>query len=199
MNFWDQRFSEPGFKYGTEPNAFLRAQAASIAPASRVLVPGDGEGRNGVWLAGLGHAVLSVDSSAVGLTKAAQLAQSRGVAIATERVDLADWAPAVSSFDAVVLIYTHLPSAIRQTTHRALACGLKPGGLLIVEAFHPLQLACTSGGPKDGDMLYTPDQLNGDFDGILQSTLAWHGEVTLSEGLGHQGPAHVTRWVGHRL
>ena len=74
--FWDDRFAEPGFKYGTQPNAFLREQAAVLAPCSRVLVPGDGEGRNGVWLAQQGHRVLSVDSSAVGLAKAAALASA---------------------------------------------------------------------------------------------------------------------------
>ena len=38
MNFWDQRFAEPGYKYGTEPNAFLREQAVRLtapAPISR--------------------------------------------------------------------------------------------------------------------------------------------------------------------
>lgn len=87
--FWDARFAEPGFKYGSEPNAFLRAHAAQFAPAAQVLVPGDGdrEGRNGVWL----------------------------------------------------------------------AQGLRPGGRLVLEAFHPAQLALRSGGPKDLDLLYTPD------------------------------------------
>ena len=83
MNFWDQRFAEPGFKYGTEPNAFLKEQASRLPPASAVLVPGDGEGRNGVWLAGQGHRVTSVDSSAVGLQKARELAAHRGVALST--------------------------------------------------------------------------------------------------------------------
>lgn len=69
MNFWDQRFAEPGYKYGTEPNAFLREQATRFAPHSQILVPGDGEGRNGVWLAQQGHSVTSVDSSAVGLQR----------------------------------------------------------------------------------------------------------------------------------
>lgn len=40
LNFWDQRFADAGYKYGTQPNAFLREQAARLPPASRVLVPG---------------------------------------------------------------------------------------------------------------------------------------------------------------
>lgn len=199
MNLWDQRFAEPGYKYGLEPNAFLREQATRLAPVSRVLVPGDGEGRNGVWLAEQGHSVMSVDYSTVGLQKAQALAASRGVALTTELVDLADWAPASSAFDGVVLVYTHLPSAIRQPAHRRLARGLRAGGWLLLEAFHPEQLAHSSGGPKDVDMLYAPALLDDDFAGLLRCELSWHGEVQLAEGPGHQGLAHVTRWLGQRL
>lgn len=199
MNFWDRCFSEPGFKYGTQPNAYLQAQASKFQSPARVLVPGDGEGRNGVWLAEQGHDVLSVDNSFVGLKKAAELASSRGVKLATALVDLSDWTPPQRSFDAVILIYTHLPNAIRQRAHRALARGLKPGGLLLLEAFHPGQLAFSSGGPKDSDMLYSPELLNDDFAGLFKGTESWQGEVDLSEGPGHQGRAHVTRWLGLRL
>lgn len=51
MSFWDQQFGADGYKYGTQPNAFLVAQAHRLKPGGDVLVPGDGEGRNGVWLA----------------------------------------------------------------------------------------------------------------------------------------------------
>lgn len=196
MNFWDQRFAEPGFKYGTEPNAFVQQQAAPLLPGSRLLLPGDGEGRNGVWLAQQGHHVTSVDLSAVGMKKAAELAAQRGVALTTELVDLAHWAPEPGSFDAVLLIFTHLPPSIRRDAHRRLAQGLKPGGRLILEAFHPEQLQHSSGGPGDVAMLYTPDQLTDDFAGLLVASHAWHGNITLSEGPGHQGLAAVTRWMG---
>lgn len=196
MNFWDQNFSVAGYKYGTSPNAFLVEQASRLSPASDVLVPGDGEGRNSVWLAKQGHSVTAMDASQVGLQKASSLAGERGVAIETVLGDLADWAPAPSSFDAVVLIYVHLPEAIRQQAHRRLARALRPGGHLILESFHPDQLAHTSGGPKDVTMLYTPALLAADFAGVLETAMAWDGETVLSEGPGHQGLAHVTRWIG---
>ncbi len=159
-------------------------------------MPGDGEGRNSVWLAQQGHRVTAMDASQVGLQKASSLAGERGVAIKTVLGDLADWAPAPSSFDAVVLIYVHLPEAIRQQAHRRLARALRPGGHLILESFHPGQLAHTSGGPKDVTMLYTPALLAADFAGVLETAMAWDGETVLSEGPGHQGLAHVTRWIG---
>lgn len=198
MNFWDQRYAGPDYKYGTSPNIFLREQAVRLTPPADVLVPGDGEGRNGVWLAQQGHRVTAVDYSATGLRKARELADSHGVALTTVLADLGEWSPAPAAFDAVVLIYVHLPGAIRQTAHRRLALGLRPGGWLVLEAFHPAQLAHTSGGPKDPDMLYTPEMLASDFSGLLAPVLSWEGDITLSEGPGHQGLAHVTRWVGQR-
>ena len=199
MNFWDQRFAEPGFKYGTEPNAFVRQQAAHLAPGSHVLMPGDGEGRNGVWLAQQAHHVTSVDSSAVGLKKARELAAQLGVALATELADLAHWAPKAGSFDAVMIVFAHLPQSFRREAHRRLAHGLKPGGRLMVEAFHPEQLRRSSGGPKDVTMLYSTEQLSDDFAGLLTPEHVWHGEVSLSEGSGHHGLAIVTRWTGQKL
>jgi SAM-dependent methyltransferase len=195
MSFWDQSFAAAGYKYGTQPNAFLVWQAQRIAPASDVLVPGDGEGRNGVWLAQQGHRVTAMDGSGVGLLKAQALAAERGVAITTEHGDLADWAPEPARFDAVVLTFVHLPPAIRAGAHRRLAAGLRPGGLLLLEAFHPQQLQHGSGGPKDAAMLYTPELLRDDFGDALDELMAWQGEVMLDEGPGHQGRAHVTRWV----
>lgn len=196
MNFWDQNFSVAGFKYGTSPNAFLVEQARRLTPASDVLVPGDGEGRNSVWLAQQGHRVTAMDASSVGLQKAQTLATERGMVVNTVLGDLAEWAPEVASFDAVVLIYVHLPPAIRERAHRRLAAGLRPGGWLILECFHPEQVPRTSGGPKDVAMLYTPALVAADLAGLLEPVMAWDGETLLSEGPGHQGLAHVTRWVG---
>ena len=197
MNFWDQQFGAEGYKYGTQPNAFLAAQAHRLAPGSDVLVPGDGEGRNGAWLAGQGHRVTAMDGSAVGLEKARALAASRGVHLQTVQADLADWTPAPGSADAVVLTFVHLPPAIRLAAHRRLMQALRPGGLLLLEAFHPRQLPLRSGGPKDEAMLYTLAMLRQDFDG-LDECLGEEVETLLDEGPGHQGPAQVVRWIGRR-
>lgn len=196
--FWDQRFAEPGYKYGTEPNAFLLAQAGRLRPAGRVLVPGDGEGRNGVWLAEQGHTVLSMDSSGVGLSKVQALAAQRGVSVDIEQGDLAYWAPVPGAWDAVVLTYVHLPTAIRQAAHRRLVQGLSADGWFLLEAFHPLQLQHHSGGPRDPDMLYTVAQLREDLSPWCEEVIGWEGPVELREGPGHQGTAYVTRWLGRR-
>jgi hypothetical protein len=152
-----------------------------------------------VWLAERGHTITAIDSSPVGLAKARALAAERGVSIETVEADLAHWDPESATCDAVVLIYVHLPPAIRPTIHRALWSTLSPGGLIILEAFHPRQLAHQSGGPKDETMLYTLDLLRADLAGVADATfdevVAWEGKTELDEGPGHQGPAYVTRLV----
>ncbi|MCA6215133.1 class I SAM-dependent methyltransferase [Ideonella sp. B7] len=197
--FWDERFAEPGFKYGLQPNAFLKHQAAAWVPG-QVLLPGDGEGRNSVWLALQGHTVLAVDSSAVGLAKGQALAREQGVADrwSSQQADLSTWVPPQAAFDAVVLVYVHLPSAWRTDLHRRLAQALKPGGRLLLEGFHPEQLRHHSGGPKDPDMLMTLADLRHDFDGLLTEQLGEEVSAVLDEGPGHQGLARVTRYIGLR-
>lgn len=196
--FWNQKFADTTYKYGERPNVFLTEQVGHIKPGAQVLVPGDGEGRNGVWLAERGFAVTSVDCSDVGLDKTRALAVRRGVQLATILADLTAWSPEADSADAVVVSYLHLPSAQRPTVMAHLAQALRPGGVLILEAFHPRQLGLSSGGPKDVDMLYTLEALQGDLGeaGLVgDDIVALEGLVTLNEGPFHQGPAQVTRWV----
>lgn len=198
MSFWDQHYAAPGYKYGTQPNRYLVEHAHLLPPGSRVLLPGDGEGRNSVWLAQQGHRPHAVDSSAVGLAKAQALAAERGVRIDTTQADLAHWLPEPAAYDAVVLVYLHLPPTLRPAVMSQLAQALKPGGLWLAEAFHPQQLGHASGGPKDVSMLYTPELLAADTDVWLAHEHLWHGTTELDEGPGHQGLAHVTRHRARR-
>ncbi len=199
MNFWDQQFSGDAYKYGTKPNTFLVEQAIRLKAGGRVLLPGDGEGRNSVWLAEKGFEVTAMDNSQVGLEKALKLAKEHKVTIQTVHADLHDWQPEPESMDAVALIYVHLPPELRMMVIHRMLGALKRGGLLLLEAFHPRQLELHSGGPKVLDMLYTLEQLRLDSQATqFLSTRELFGQETataLDEGPGHQGPAFVTRWV----
>lgn len=196
MSFWDERFSGSEYRYGTQPNRFLTEVAPRLPAGAKVIAAGDGEGRNGVWLAQQGHQVLAVDASAVGLEKARQLASDRGTEITTLQADLAEFAPEPASVNGVVLIYVHLPVSIRTSVHRKLIRALKPGGLFILEAFHSQQLHHDSGGPRDPGLLYELVTLAKDFDADLDLATAWEGEIELDEGPGHQGIGHVVRVLG---
>ena len=79
--FWNGRFAGESYVFGTHPAAFLADNAHTIPPRSRVLVPADGEGRNSVFLAELGHRVVATDIAEQGIAKALKLAESRGVSV----------------------------------------------------------------------------------------------------------------------
>lgn len=192
--FWDGKFAADEYVYGQQPNAHLTAQAHRLKPGARVLVPGDGEGRNGVWLAEQGLRVTSIDSSSVGLAKARRLAHGRGVDIITEQADLLAWNWPRAAFDAVVSIFVHFAAADRKRVHAAMAAALRPGGVLILEAFRPEQLTFSSGGPKDQSMLYAAGELADDF-AALDIALLEETETTLDEGPFHQGRGAVVRLV----
>lgn len=196
---WDQRYAHPNYFYGYRPNDFLKEQARFLRPASRVLCLGDGEGRNGVYLAGLGHRVVSLDFSRAGLDKAEALAAEKGVEIETWHVDLADWVrhpDPVEPWDAVVSVFLHLPSQLRRDVAEAATRQSRPGATLIFEAYTPAQLALGTGGPKDPDLLIKRDEVAEDWQG-------WRLDVRLLErrifeGMAHQGLSSVVQALGLR-
>jgi len=75
MTKFDQRYAADAFFYGTEPNRFLVEASALLPPTAEILSLGEGEGRNAVYLASLGHRVHALDESAVGLAKAGRRAR----------------------------------------------------------------------------------------------------------------------------
>jgi SAM-dependent methyltransferase len=192
---WNQRYSSDDFAYGTEPNSFL-AQHAEIL-IGPVLSLAEGEGRNAVFLASLGLDVLAVDGSEVGLAKAQQLAASKGVTIRTEVADLATYEPPERTFGSVVSISAHLPSLIRKTLHRLVERCLKPGGIMLLEAYSPAQLARNTGGPKDPDMLMSREDIEKEFPNC-QLILSQEIERDVVEGKFHTGLASVVQFIARK-
>lgn len=188
---WNERFSEPGFVYGTEPNDFL-ASVVDQLPRGRALSLAEGEGRNGVFLAERGLDVWAVDGSSVGLEKAQALAASRGVHLHTEVADLADFHIAPGSWDVIVSIWCHLPTALRRRIHAEAAAGLKPGGALVLEAYTPDQLTYKTGGPQNVDMLMTLAALKEELPG-LRFEVGRETVREIHEGRLHNGPSAVVQ------
>lgn len=193
-NHWNDRYAEKEFAYGTEPNLFFKEQL-DLLPAAKIILPCEGEGRNAVYAAKKGWDVTAFDLSHEGRKKAMQLAGSNAVRINYSISNVADAEYPRGTFDVAALIYTHLPVSLRGAFHRKVIDWLKPGGMLILEAFNPLQLGNSSGGPKDISMLYTEEILKEDFKGMRIQLLVSE-KVTLDEGKYHQGPADVIRFIG---
>lgn len=186
---WDERYSEPGYSYGTAPNDFL-ASVVDRIPKGKILSLAEGEGRNVVYLASLGYEVTGVDGSKVGLRKAEELAAERGVAITTIHADLSDFEIDLEQWDGIIACYCHLPSAIRIPLHQAAVRGLKPGGVFLLEAFSKEQLSYGTGGPQSLDMLMSLDELKQELAG-LEFVHAVQMERVVKEGSGHTGLASV--------
>lgn len=193
---WDARFGEPGFAYGTAPNDFL-VEAVALIPPGPVLSLGEGEGRNAVFLAGLGYTVHAVDGSRVGLAKAEALAAERGLSITTEVADLASYRIAPGAWTGILAIWIHLPAEIRQPLYRSVAAGLRPGGVFVLEAYGPGQLALGTGGPSDPALLRSAAQLQAEVPG-LEWPIAREGEREIAEGRYHVGRSATVQLAGRR-
>jgi SAM-dependent methyltransferase len=188
-SMWDDRYSAPTYAYGTEPNDFLKSVAGRI-PAGPVLCLAEGQGRNAVFLASLGHDVLAVDQSPVGLERARELAASRSVKIATEVADLSSFIIEPERWSGIVAIFTHLPPALRARAFAAAVRGLAPGGAFVLEAYSPKQLEYGTGGPKDVSMLMSLDAVRTELAG-LRIERGVEIEREIHEGEYHQGRSAV--------
>jgi SAM-dependent methyltransferase len=194
--FWNDRYAAAGYVYGQAPNAFVAEMVRHI-PAGPVLCLAEGEGRNAVYLATLGHSVTAVDQSEVGLTKARQLAELRGVEIQTVVADLGDYRIVPGAWAGIVATFAHLPPTLRHSVHAAAVQGLRAGGVFILEAYTPAQLAFGTGGPKAPELLMTLAVLREELAG-LEFLAAREVERDISEGECHTGRGAVVQVIARR-
>lgn len=194
---WDVRYDDARYRYGTRANDFLRDQVSRLPDGGRVLCLAEGEGRNAVFLAGRGHRPVGVDTSRVGLRKARELARERGVSIETRVADLTTLELEPGGWDGVVSIWCHLPRRARVRLHRQVVAGLRPGGVLILEAYTPEQLGRGTGGPPDAERLMTLEDLHRELQGLEFLT---GREVVreVHEGDLHGGSSAVVQVVARR-
>lgn len=187
---WDKSFSEKKFVYGETENTFLNEKSCLLNENSRIACFAEGEGRNAVYLAKLGHQVTAYDQSSVGLKKAQELAKRNDVAIQTKTMDLVNEKVSEASYDAAVLVYGHVPKEDQEIFLENMLAAVKPGGYVILEVYSEDQLAYKSGGPRSLQMLYDPEHLLS----LIRKYKCLHfyyGEVERNEGERHQGLCHV--------
>ncbi len=193
---WDERYAAPEYAYGTEPNAFL-ASVADRIPAGPVLCLAEGQGRNAVFLARLGHEVTAVDQSPVGMARARELGAARGVRLHTEVADLEHFAIERNHWAGIVAIFAHLPPDLRRQVHRHAVEGLRPGGAFVLEAYTPRQLTFGTGGPPVAELLMTLPALREELAG-LDLAIAREVEREVAEGTYHRGKSAVVQVLGFR-
>lgn len=199
---WNQRYQETEFAYGVIPNLFFKEWLLKLNTGS-ILLPADGEGRNGIFAASMGWETTSTDLSEEGKSKALKLSKETTVSLNylvgdLERMDFPN-----ESFDVIALIYAHFLPEKKSMLHKKLDSFLKPGGIVILEAFGKKHLAFRKknpkvGGPNSIEMLYSVEELSNDFNGyeplVLEETI-----VSLNEGAYHKGRGSVVRFVGRKV
>ena len=191
---WEGRYgATDDYVYGTEPNDFLKEATAGLAPGD-VLCLADGEGRNGVYLAGQGHRVTSVDLTEAGMAKAARLAAERGVELTTVVADLGQYDLGTDRWDLIVSIFAHTPPPIRAAIHGAVARALRPGGRLILEAYTPDQIGRGTGGPPVPELTMTLAGLRQELVGMEIASGAEFVRPVV-EGPGHTGDGAVVQVI----
>jgi SAM-dependent methyltransferase len=162
---WDERYATEELIWKADPNRFLVEELDALAPGTALDVA-CGEGRNAVWLASKGWRVTGVDFSRAGLAKAQRLAADRGVEVTWVEADVVEWQPPEASFDAVVVMYLHLPAEQRRRVLSLAATALAPGGVLLVVGHDNSNLLKGTGGPQDPSVLFGPEEIVEDLTGL---------------------------------
>ncbi|HZH60347.1 MAG TPA: class I SAM-dependent methyltransferase [Metabacillus sp.] len=197
MNHWDERFKQDSYAYGTEPNVFLKDAHKKLNITGNALAIAEGEGRNAVYLAQSGMNVTAWDYSKEGLMKTEKLARDKEVSVHTELVDLNEASWEKNKWDELVCIFGHFPEELRNKTLHGIKDAVKPGGYFISEVYSSFQLPYKSGGPKDLELLYRPEEFLNTFSDwrIIHFFM---GEVERKEGEFHNGLSHVIQFVGKK-
>lgn len=199
---WDERYKDNEFAYGTKPNVFFKKWLLKFEPG-KILMPADGEGRNGVFAAQLNWNVTSFDLSAEGQQKALKLAKENNVSLDYIVGDLEQLEFEKNSFDAIGLIYAHFSAETKSKLHKKLNDYLKPGGIVIFEAFSKRHLDLKKanpkvGGPDNSNDLFSTAEILADFE-KFEILYLEEEEIILNEGKFHIGTGSVIRFVGKKV
>jgi SAM-dependent methyltransferase len=190
---WDERYGDSDLVWTAEPNRWV-AEAVAGLPPGRAIDLAAGEGRNAIWLAGLGWTVTAVDFSRVGLDKGRRLAEGgdsgSAARICWEHADLLDYQPPQGAYDLVLLAYLHLPASSRRTVLRRAGEAVAPGGRLLVVGHDRANLERGVGGPQDPDVLYAADDLRTELADLQGTGLTVESaQQRLRPVDGHERPA----------
>jgi len=194
--FWDERYDTDQYVYGKEPNEFFSLELDKLVPG-KILLPGEGEGRNAVYAASLGWTVSAFDQSWVGSEKAQRLAKEMGVQLDYQISGIESYHFRQDHYDVVGLTFVQVPPLLRKKLHRQVLYALKPGGVVILEAFHTSQLGNDTGGPQSLEMLFDKATILDDFNG-LETLFMDELTTSLQEGPFHKGNANIIRYLGKK-
>ena len=196
---WNERYSKPGFLFGTDPAQFLVEQQDYLQRGKSALCIADGEGRNSVFMAEKGMKVTAQDASEVAIDKARGLAAARGANVAYRLGDLRDFDWDETQYDLVAGIFIQFAEPdFRDAIFEGMKRALVPGGILLLHGYRPEQLEYGTGGPPCAENMYTVDLLRDAFSDMEILRLeAYDREV--QEGCGHSGMSALIDLVARKI
>jgi SAM-dependent methyltransferase len=189
---WDERYAAAR-QWSVTPNALLAERLGDLTPA-RGLDLACGEGRNAIWLAGLGWRMTAMDFSAVALDRGREAAEEHRVEVEWVVGDATQ--DPLPETDLVVLAYLQLPAASRRTAVRRAWESLAPGGTFFLVAHDSTNLTEGTGGPQDPAVLYTATDVLGDLAGLAEPEVVAAERVArvVSSEDAHGGTVDRTAW-----
>ena len=152
---WNRILTSPTPAFNTKPNAFLVDMIRGLRPGAALDV-GMGQGRNAVYLAQQGWTVTGFDPADQAVAAAQKEAARLGVTLTAlvQRDDQFEFKK--NAWDLVVLSYV----GAREYVDRVFDT-LKPGGLVVIEAFHR---DATKSGPIGPMVVFDTNELLHLFD-----------------------------------
>jgi SAM-dependent methyltransferase len=147
---WNRILTAENPTFNVKPNEFLVEMAKGRNPGTALDV-GMGQGRNAIWLAQQGWDVTGFDPAEKAVALAHETAGKLGLHFKSEIKGMEDFDFGNSRWDMIVLSYVggrEMPAVLQRA--------LKPGGVLVVEAFHR---DATKGRSIGGDVVFDTGEL----------------------------------------
>lgn len=144
-NSWDAAYLSANPSFRQEPNRFLVEVAAELEPGAALDV-GMGQGRNALHLARKGWRVTGFDVSPAGVEQARAAAKAEGLELTALVEGSAEFDWGEERWDLIVVAYFPF---LRQSIEPLLR-SLRPGGSIVVEAYHADAALDRPPGPSPG-------------------------------------------------
>ena len=152
---WNRVLTSASPRFNTQPNAFVVQMTEGRTPG-KALDVGMGQGRNALYLARHGWTVTGFDPADKAVAAANEEARRLGIQLTTQIVGDEEFDFGRDQWDLIVMSYVTL----RHLTARVYD-SLKPGGLVVVEAFHR---DATKGAAIGGGVVFDSNELLRLFD-----------------------------------
>jgi 2-polyprenyl-3-methyl-5-hydroxy-6-metoxy-1,4-benzoquinol methylase len=136
--------------FNTAPNAFLVEMTRGLKPG-RSLDVGMGQGRNTIYLAQQGWESVGFDVADKAVAAAQDRAKALGVTITTSVAGVEDFDWGEAKWDLIVLSYVGARDFVANVVR-----ALRPGGMVVVEAFHR---DATKAGPIGPAVVFDTNEL----------------------------------------